>query len=96
MLFLMGMVLGFEVGFMLARQALYHLSTPLALWTYFKCYVFLSVCLSVCLSLWHWGLNSELHACQAGILSLEHTSNPFCSGYLFGDWVLGTICPGWP
>jgi hypothetical protein len=26
---------------------------------------------------------------------LSHTSSPFCSGY-FRDWVLRTVCPGWP
>jgi hypothetical protein len=39
------------------------------------------------------GLNSGFWTCKAGMLPLEHTSSPFCSGYFFGDGVLLIICP---
>jgi hypothetical protein len=44
---------------------------------------------------WYCRLNSQLRACKAGTLPLNHTSSTFFSGY-FGAGVSQTICHSWP
>jgi hypothetical protein len=41
---------------------------------------------------WDWGLNSDLQACKAGPIQLEHNSSSFCPDY----FVSQTIWPYWP
>jgi hypothetical protein len=55
-------LLGFELGFILSRQALYHLSHTSSLFC--SGYLFIYLLLGM-------GLNAGLQACEAGALQLE-------------------------